>query len=299
MIVQRSALLAQPAAHLFDVIEAAEHYPSFLPWCVGAVIISRDDDVVSADLQVRLAGMNFSMRTRNPKRRPEFMAIHLERGPFRRFEGEWHLTALSADACKVAFMLDYEFDSRFMTQAAGPVFRHAADTLMDAFVRHAQTLPVAPPPAAAPAMTMNDLTVGPELIDLHPSLARLAKLTGADVLSAAGYDRWASRRGHAMVVFTKDPELFDVPMDLVAVLPELQATAGGSLRIGLLPPGASRAIATRYRLTHWPVFVMLHDGQFLGAVEGTRDWEFYTAELLRLLAAAPGKPAVGDGTSSA
>jgi len=143
MIVRRSALLAQPAGHLFDVIEAAEHYPRFLPWCVGAAIVSRDDDVVCADLQVRLAGMNFSMRTRNPKRRPACMTIHLERGPFRRFEGEWQLTVLAPAACKVAFMLDYEFDSRFMTQAAGPVFKHAADSLMDAFVRHAQTLPVA------------------------------------------------------------------------------------------------------------------------------------------------------------
>lgn len=165
MIVRRSALLTQPAGHLFDVIEAAEHYPSFLPWCVGAVIVSRDDEAVCADLQIRLAGMNFSMRTRNPKRRPSHMAIHLERGPFRRFEGEWQLTALAADACKVAFMLDYEFDSRFVTQAAGPVFRHAADTLMDAFVRQAQSLPVAvapafaeppaapcaPPPGSAPA----------------------------------------------------------------------------------------------------------------------------------------------------
>jgi len=144
MIVRRSALLTQPAGHVFDVIEAAEHYPRFLPWCVGAVIISRDDDVVCADLQVRLAGMNFSMRTRNPKRRPAYMAIHLERGPFRRFEGEWQLNVLTADACKVTFTLDYEFDSSFVTQAAGPVFKHAADTLMDAFVRHVQNLPVAP-----------------------------------------------------------------------------------------------------------------------------------------------------------
>jgi ribosome-associated toxin RatA of RatAB toxin-antitoxin module len=146
MIVRRSALLAQPAEHLFDVIEAAEHYPRFLPWCVGAAIVSRDDDVVSADLQVRLAGMNFSMRTRNPKRRPGYMAIHLEHGPFRRFEGEWQLTVLAPDACKVAFMLDYEFDSRFMTAAAGPVFGRAADTLMDAFIRHAESLPKAAPP---------------------------------------------------------------------------------------------------------------------------------------------------------
>jgi ribosome-associated toxin RatA of RatAB toxin-antitoxin module len=153
MIVRRSALLVQPAGHLFDVIEAAEHYPRFLPWCVGAVILCRNDDVVSADLEVKLAGMNFSMRTRNPKRRPTYMAIHLERGPFRRFEGEWQLTALTPDACKVDFMLDYEFDNGLMTQAAGPMFKRAADTLMDAFVRHAQSLPVAQVPAPAPAPT--------------------------------------------------------------------------------------------------------------------------------------------------
>ena len=150
MIVRRSALLAQPAGHLFDVIEAAERYPLFLPWCVGAVIVSRDAEVVLADLHVRLAGLNFSMRTRNPKRRPEHMAIHLERGPFRRFEGEWQLTALTHDACKVAFMLDYEFESGFMTQAAGPMFSRAADTLMDAFVHRSQSLPVASAPEPAP-----------------------------------------------------------------------------------------------------------------------------------------------------
>lgn len=148
MIVRRSALLAMPAAHLFDVIEAAEHYPAFLPWCAAACILSRDDELVSADLQMRMAGMNFAMRTRNPKRRPAYMAIHLERGPFRRFEGEWLLTVLAPEACKVAFMLDYEFDSGFMTRAAGPVFNRIADSMVDAFVQRAMSLPFAVPPAA-------------------------------------------------------------------------------------------------------------------------------------------------------
>ena len=140
---------------------------------------------------------------------------------------------------------------------------------------------------------MNDLTVRPELIDLHPLLARLVKLTGAEVVSAENYDAWACQSGHAMVVFTRDPDRFEVPLDLATVMPELQATAGGGLRIGLLPPAASSVIAARYRLSHWPVFVMLHDGQVLGAVEGIRDWELYTAELLRLLAAASGRPPAG------
>ncbi|OGB06470.1 MAG: ubiquinone-binding protein [Burkholderiales bacterium RIFCSPHIGHO2_12_FULL_69_20] len=149
MIVRRSALVPQPATRLFDLIEAAEHYPRFLPWCADAQIVSRDDQLVSADLRVCWHGMNFDLRTRNPKQRPGYMAIHLERGPFRRFEGEWRLTELASDACKVNFALDYEFDSAFMTRAAGPLFNRIADTLVDAFVHQALVTAV-PPPQRAP-----------------------------------------------------------------------------------------------------------------------------------------------------
>jgi ribosome-associated toxin RatA of RatAB toxin-antitoxin module len=146
MLVRRSALVAQPATHLFDLIEAAENYPRFLPWCAGATILTRDDSVVSADIQVRWRGMNFEMRTRNPKQRPTWMAIQLERGPFRRFDGEWKLTVLAPQACKVEFKLDYDFDSALMTKVAGPLFDRIADTLVDAFVQRALAVP-APPEA--------------------------------------------------------------------------------------------------------------------------------------------------------
>jgi len=144
MIVQRSALVARSAETLFDLIEAAEHYPSFLPWCAEAHIVHRDADRVSADLRVAWRGLRFEMRTRNPKRRPEYMTIHLERGPFRRFEGEWRLTPLQRTACKVQFRLDYEFDNALMTQMAGRLFDRVADTLVDAFVLRALDLPPAP-----------------------------------------------------------------------------------------------------------------------------------------------------------
>ena len=147
MIVRRSALVDQPAEHLFDLIEAAEHYPDFLPWCAGAQIVQRDDTLVSADIRMRYAGVAFELRTRNPKRRPEYMAIHLERGPFRRFEGEWRLRVLDPQACKVDFVLDYDFDSAVMTRIAGPMFNHIANTMVDAFVaRSRETAATHPPP---------------------------------------------------------------------------------------------------------------------------------------------------------
>ena len=169
MIVRRSALVAQPATHLFDLIEAAEDYPRFLPWCAGASIVSRDERMVSADIRVRWGGMNFEMRTRNPKQRPEYMAIHLERGPFRRFEGEWRLTALTPEACKVAFVLDYDFDSAFMTRAAGPMFNRIADTLVDAFVQRALATPVAWPAATPVTAPMAAPTAPPLAVPAEPA----------------------------------------------------------------------------------------------------------------------------------
>jgi ribosome-associated toxin RatA of RatAB toxin-antitoxin module len=139
MIVRRSAWVDRPAHHLFDLIEAAEDYPKFLPWCVAATILTRDDALVCAELRVAYAGVQLAVRTRNPKRRPEWMTIHLDRGPFRRFEGEWQLRALTEDACRVDFTLDWEFDSALMTRLAGPVFERMANTMVDAFVQRADS----------------------------------------------------------------------------------------------------------------------------------------------------------------
>jgi ribosome-associated toxin RatA of RatAB toxin-antitoxin module len=151
MEVRRTALVQFSATTMFDLIEAAEHYPSFLPWCVGATVLQRDDSVVIADIHVNYRNVRFDFTTRNPKHRPDFMAITLERGPFRRFEGDWHLAELAPDACKVDFALRYDFDSSLMGRLARPVFDRIANTLVDAFVARAEQLrtpatPAVPPP---------------------------------------------------------------------------------------------------------------------------------------------------------
>ena len=141
MEITRSALLFHPASCIFELIERAEDYPQFLPWCAGAVILERREDVVAARVSVDYHGVRFDMTTRNPKRRPNWMAIRLERGPFRRFEGEWHLTALADNACKAEFALRYEFGGALFQKAAGRVFDGIANTLVDAFARRADQLP--------------------------------------------------------------------------------------------------------------------------------------------------------------
>jgi ribosome-associated toxin RatA of RatAB toxin-antitoxin module len=141
MRVQRTALVAHPAPRLFALIEAAEDYPAFLPWCASATVLHRDESVVVARIGVAWHGVRFGFVTRNPKRSPEWMAIGLEEGPFRHFRGEWQLTPLADWGCRVRFELDYEFDAALLARLAAPVFDKATATLVDAFVRRADALP--------------------------------------------------------------------------------------------------------------------------------------------------------------
>jgi len=150
MLVRRSLLMPYPAEDMFDLIEQAEHYPQFIPWCTDAVILERTDELVAARLSMRVAGLTLSLQTRNPKRRPEWLALRMERGPLRRFEGEWRLTPLNAAACRIEFTLNYEFADRLTERVAGPVFARMADTMVDAYVSRAERILVLSPAAAAP-----------------------------------------------------------------------------------------------------------------------------------------------------
>ena len=177
MDVRKTVLVGHSAERMFDLIESCEHYPDFLPWCSGATVVSRDDGTVVADITVNYHGVRFEFRTRNPKRRPTWMAIYLERGPFRRFEGVWDLTPLAADGCRIDFALHYDFESTAMAKLARPVFDRITNTLVDRFVARADqvrargeptTVDVAalvrpPQPDAAPAAPPTPPAAPPDL----------------------------------------------------------------------------------------------------------------------------------------
>jgi ribosome-associated toxin RatA of RatAB toxin-antitoxin module len=139
MDVRKRLLVPYSAERMFDLIEAAERYPEFMPWCASAAIVERTDAVVVADIVVAHRGVRFDFRTRNPKLRPHAMSIRLERGPFRRFEGEWRLAALGSEGCRIEFEMRYDFNS-VMARLAGPVFDRITQAMVDAYVARADAL---------------------------------------------------------------------------------------------------------------------------------------------------------------
>jgi len=79
--LKRSVLVPYSASDMFDLIERAEHYPLFLPWCTSATIFERTEEWVDARIEFSYLRFRFGFRTRNPKKRPEYLRCAWSKGP--------------------------------------------------------------------------------------------------------------------------------------------------------------------------------------------------------------------------
>jgi len=137
--IQRSILVPYSAEAMFDLIEQAEWYPLFVPWCTAAEILERSDDWVAARLEIVYARWRFQMRTRNPKRRPEWLQVRLVEGPFKEFRGDWRLRPLADQGCKISLDLTYQpFAGGLLDRVAKAVLDRVIGSVVDAFVRRAE-----------------------------------------------------------------------------------------------------------------------------------------------------------------
>lgn len=138
--VNRSVLVGYSPAQMFDLVDAVERYPEFLPWCGGATVSSRDAVTTRATILISFRGIRQSFTTENTKQVPHEMIMQLVEGPFSKLDGSWRFIALADRGCKVELNLRYEFSSRLIEKVIGPVFGHIAGTLLDAFVGRARQI---------------------------------------------------------------------------------------------------------------------------------------------------------------
>jgi ribosome-associated toxin RatA of RatAB toxin-antitoxin module len=138
--VERSVLVGHPAQEMYSLVDDVERYPEFLPWCAGARVEMRDGRSTRAAIVIDYRGIKQRFETENRTQPPERIEIRLLSGPFRKLDGLWLFTPLAPDACKIQFRLHYEFSNRLLEKLVGPVFRHIASTLLDAFLQRAEQL---------------------------------------------------------------------------------------------------------------------------------------------------------------
>jgi ribosome-associated toxin RatA of RatAB toxin-antitoxin module len=139
-LVEKSVLVPFTPEQMYELVDQAERYPEFLPWCGKTHVEFRDEKTTRATLQISYRGVKQSFSTHNANDRPSLIDIRLVRGPFRRLHGTWRFTPLGDAACRIDFRLEYEFAGKVLERIVGPVFNHIANTLVDAFIHRAEQL---------------------------------------------------------------------------------------------------------------------------------------------------------------
>lgn len=138
--VNKTVLVHYSAAQMFALVDDVKKYPEFLPWCGGVDLITQDDAITTATIHIAYHGLHQKFTTENHKTYPTQMDIKLRKGPFRHLEGVWKFVELSDTACKIEFMLNYEFANGFLERIIAPVFSHIANTFVDGFVSRADVV---------------------------------------------------------------------------------------------------------------------------------------------------------------
>ena len=141
--IQKSVLLAHSARDMFVLVTDVPSYAQFLPWCDQSEVIQCNDDGMVAKIGMTVGGLRYSFTTRNRHVENRQVSMELVDGPFSHLSGGWDFKPLGDDAqraCKVEFRLSYDFSSLVLATLIGPVFEKLAGSLVDAFVKRADSV---------------------------------------------------------------------------------------------------------------------------------------------------------------
>ncbi len=143
-------ILRYTPEQLFDLVADVRRYPEFLPWCVGARILSREENELVADLTIGFKMFRETFRSQVTLERPHHVHVRYMNGPFRYLNNHWRFGP-HPNGTEVAFFVDFEFRSRLLQAVIGTVFNEAVRLMVRAFERRAMHLYGRPAPAGAAA----------------------------------------------------------------------------------------------------------------------------------------------------
>lgn len=118
----------------------------------------------------------------------------------------------------------------------------------------------------------------------HPLIERLFHEPGCRNVSADGFEAYINQSGETVLFFTEDPLRYRETLDFAVIVPQIAKACVRAFRVGVLLPKLANQMAARFAVQRWPALVFLRGGEFVGVIEGLRDWEEFVTIANQLLA---------------
>ena len=136
---EKRVLPYQPK-EMFDLVAEIDKYDEFLPWCIGARIKERKENIVLADLVIgfKLFREKFTSKVTLDEANMRIDVEYMD-GPFRYLNNHWQFNEHS-DGCEVDFFVDFEFRSMILQKTIGMLFNEAVARMISAFEARAKDL---------------------------------------------------------------------------------------------------------------------------------------------------------------
>lgn len=138
--IKRSLVVKHSAKKMYDLVNDVERYPEFVTYCSSAEVIKSNSQEMLARLDLKKAGVNFNVLTRNKLNPPLGIDMVLEEGPFNVLDGRWTFSEVNESASKVSFELDYEFKSFALHALASKLLTNIIIDLVDTICQRADFL---------------------------------------------------------------------------------------------------------------------------------------------------------------
>ncbi len=132
-------LFYYPTSFLYEIVTDVAQYPSFLPWCLGAQILEKNDDMLIADLTVGAGPFKDTFRSRVLLTPFSKVEVLYEKGPLKHLRNIWEFNEVANDT-QVFFEVDFSFQNPFLNKIMESAFPKASQKMMEAFKKRAEKL---------------------------------------------------------------------------------------------------------------------------------------------------------------
>ena len=139
-IHEEKRVLPYSPAQLYGLVIDIERYPEFLPWCLGARVRTRQEDLIVADLIIgfKMFRERFTSRV-VPDAKANRIDVTYAEGPFKYLENHWVFHD-HPQGCLIDFYVDFEFRSRLLQKVIEGLFHEAVRRMVRAFETRAEQL---------------------------------------------------------------------------------------------------------------------------------------------------------------
>ena len=138
--INKKAVVKFSANQMYKLVNDIEAYPSFLPWCTDANIISDSKDSLTASVSISIGRIKKIFTTLNTMQQDISIDMKLIKGPFKKLNGSWEFKNNNNGGSTVSLVMEFEFKNKLLKYTLGGAFKKITDSLVDAFISRANDI---------------------------------------------------------------------------------------------------------------------------------------------------------------